>query len=86
MSLVDATLRASAPYQRARRKRADGTKNEARGVHIEQSIAMAKKRLEQMPCGGGSPLAHALHVSFTISLFFIYLIHILLTVLLPLFA
>ena len=40
---VDATLRASAPYQKGRRERAVGTKNEHRGVFIEQSDVRTKK-------------------------------------------
>merc|ERR1712032_1015162 len=40
---VDATLRASAPYQKGRRERAIGTKYESRGVHIEQGDVRIKK-------------------------------------------
>jgi len=40
---VDATLRASAPYQKSRRARAVGTKSEGRGVHIEQGDVRTKK-------------------------------------------
>lgn len=40
---VDATLRASAPYQKPRRERSIGTKKEGRGVFLEQSDVRIKK-------------------------------------------
>lgn len=130
---VGATLRAAAPYQKMRRKLADGTKREGRAVYVDKSdfrikrmtkksgalvifvvdasgsmalnrmdaakgaaisllseaykardkiclisfhqdcanvvvpptksMALTKSRLESMPCGGGSPLSHALIVA-----------------------
>eukprot|EP00557_Chaetoceros_sp_GSL56_P009499 CAMPEP_0176492392 /NCGR_PEP_ID=MMETSP0200_2-20121128/8968_1 /TAXON_ID=947934 /ORGANISM="Chaetoceros sp., Strain GSL56" /LENGTH=859 /DNA_ID=CAMNT_0017889939 /DNA_START=2707 /DNA_END=5286 /DNA_ORIENTATION=+ len=135
---VGATLRAAAPYQRMRRKLADGTIREGRRVYIDKSdfrikrmtkksgalvifvvdasgsmalnrmdaakgaaiallseaykardkiclisfhqdcanvvvpptksMALTKSRLESMPCGGGSPLAHALLVASKVAM------------------
>ena len=45
--LVDATLRASAPYQKSRRARAIGTKYEERGVFLENSDVRIKKWQEK---------------------------------------
>merc|ERR1711937_1078368 len=108
MGAVDATMRASAPYQKPRRERQQANpqkKYMGRKVFIEESdvrskrmarkagsliifvvdasgsmalnrmqaadvlvpptrsIALTKKRLETMACGGGSPLAHALSMA-----------------------
>lgn len=135
---VGATIRAAAPYQKMRRKIAEGTKREGRAVYVDKSdfrikrmtkksgalvifvvdasgsmalnrmdaakgaaisllseaykardkislisfhqeranvvvpptksTALTKSRLESMPCGGGSPLAHALLLASKVAL------------------
>jgi magnesium chelatase subunit D len=49
---VDATLRAAAPYQKARRERSKGTDKEGRGVFIEGGDTRIKKvRMDEVVVG-----------------------------------